>query len=153
MEKCTCLMYGNVLSHSLSHWLSSWGKHLISPWSTGEGNSAVWPEGVEPGCTSQTSFKGWLPLFLDFFLGVPSLWSFSLSLDLQGWVSIFFFVSLYYCVYLGLVLLPLQYCKIRSDALNVSALRKNPSCSEVLLYSLLFLSLCSRCWPWTWTCC
>ena len=34
---------------------------------------------------------------------------------------------LYYCVYLGLVLLPLQYCKIRRDALNVSALKKKSS--------------------------
>jgi len=32
--------------------LSTWGKDLVSPGSTGEGNSAVWPEGVEPGCTS-----------------------------------------------------------------------------------------------------
>jgi len=40
------------LSHGLNHWLSTWGKDLVSPGSTGEGNSAVRPEGVEPGCTS-----------------------------------------------------------------------------------------------------
>ena len=28
------------------------GNDLVSPRSTGEGNSALWPEGVEPGCTS-----------------------------------------------------------------------------------------------------
>ena len=37
------------LSHGLNHWLSTWGK---DPGSTGEGNSAVWLEGVQPGCTS-----------------------------------------------------------------------------------------------------
>lgn len=41
-----------LLSPGLNHWLSSWGKDPLSPGSTGEGNSAVWPEGVEPGCAS-----------------------------------------------------------------------------------------------------
>ena len=41
-----------LLSHGRNDWLSNWGKDLLSPGSTGEGNSAVWPEGVQPGCTS-----------------------------------------------------------------------------------------------------
>ena len=40
-----------LLSHSLNHWWSTWGKDWVSCGSTGEGNSAVW-SGVEPGCTS-----------------------------------------------------------------------------------------------------
>jgi len=31
---------------------STWGKDPVSPGSTGAGNSAVWPEGVKPGCIS-----------------------------------------------------------------------------------------------------
>ena len=34
--------------------LITWGKDQVSPGSTGEGNSPVRLEGVEPGCTSQT---------------------------------------------------------------------------------------------------
>jgi len=41
-----------MLSHSLNHWLITWGKDWVSHGSTGEGNSPVWPEGVEPGSTS-----------------------------------------------------------------------------------------------------
>ena len=41
-----------LLSHSLNYWLSTWGKDPVSPESTGEGNSAVWLEGLQPGCTS-----------------------------------------------------------------------------------------------------
>jgi len=39
-------------SCSVTAWLSTWGKDPISPGSTGEGNSHVWPEGLQPGCTS-----------------------------------------------------------------------------------------------------
>jgi len=41
-----------LLSHGLNLWLSTWGKDPVSPGSTAEGNSAVRPEEVEPGCTS-----------------------------------------------------------------------------------------------------
>lgn len=64
-----------LLSHDLNHWLSTWRKDLVSSGSTGEGSSAVWEEGVEPGCTSQTSFKGWLPLRKDLFLKIPHWWT------------------------------------------------------------------------------
>jgi len=49
---CIKLLVWEQLSHSLNHWLSTWEKDLVSPGSTGEGNSSVWPEGVEPGCIS-----------------------------------------------------------------------------------------------------
>ena len=38
-----------------NHWLTTWGKHWVSHGRTGEGNSPVWPEGVEPGSTSPRS--------------------------------------------------------------------------------------------------
>ena len=38
-----------LLKHSLNHWLSTFGKDLVSPGSTGEGNPCVWPEGGEGG--------------------------------------------------------------------------------------------------------
>jgi len=41
-----------LLSHGLNHWLITWGKDPVSPGCTGEGNSAVGLEGVEPGCPS-----------------------------------------------------------------------------------------------------
>ena len=41
-----------LLNHNLNLWLTTWGKHWVSHGSTGEGNSPVWPEGVEPGSTS-----------------------------------------------------------------------------------------------------
>jgi len=68
-----------LLSHDLNHWLSTWGKDSVRPRGTGEGNSSVWPEGVEPGCSSQTSFQGWLPLGKVLFF----------------WRS--FFVEVFYC--------------------------------------------------------
>ena len=40
-----------LLSHSLNHWLITWGKDWVSCVSAGEGNSPVWPEGVEPVST------------------------------------------------------------------------------------------------------
>jgi len=46
------LLVWELLSHGLNQWLSTWGKDLVSSGSTGEGSSAVWLEGVEPGCTS-----------------------------------------------------------------------------------------------------
>ena len=60
----------------------------FSPGSTGEGNSAVWPEGVEAGCTSLRPH-----LRADCHWGRISGWRFLscgvslVSLDLQRWVS------------------------------------------------------------------
>ena len=50
--RSACPGVWELLSHGLSHWLSTWGRDPVSPGNTGEGNSAEWPEGVEPGCTS-----------------------------------------------------------------------------------------------------
>ena len=50
---CQNLFVWEWLSHGLNHWLSTWGKDLVSPGGTGEGNLPVWQEGVEPGCTSR----------------------------------------------------------------------------------------------------
>jgi len=41
-----------LLNHVMNLWLTTWGEHWVSYRSTREGNSATWPEGVEPGCTS-----------------------------------------------------------------------------------------------------
>ena len=40
-----------LLSHGLNHCLITWGKDWVSHGSTGEGNSLVWLEGLEPGST------------------------------------------------------------------------------------------------------
>jgi len=37
------------LNHGLNLWLTTWGEQWVSHGSTGEGNSPVWLEGVEPG--------------------------------------------------------------------------------------------------------
>ena len=72
-----------LLSHSLNHW--TWDKDWVSHGSTGEGNSAAWPEGVEPGCTSPRSHLRadchWERLFLEIasfgvclFVCKPRIW-------------------------------------------------------------------------------
>jgi len=43
-----------LLNHGLNLWLTTWDEHRISRGSTGEGNWAVWPLGVVPGCTCTT---------------------------------------------------------------------------------------------------
>jgi len=67
-----------LLNHGLNLWLITWGEHWVSCGSTGEGNSPVWLEGVEPGSSSprprwradchwgRISF--WRSLLLEFFL-------------------------------------------------------------------------------------
>ena len=88
-----------LLGHGLSHWLSTWGKGPVSSGSTGEGNSVVGPEGVEPGCISQTSFQGWLPLGKDLFLEIPQ-WSSPLrTWNLLIWVSDL--LPFLYCTFLS----------------------------------------------------
>ena len=47
----TVRVYGNCWVTGQNHWLSIWGKDPVNTGNTDEGNSAVWPEGVEPGCT------------------------------------------------------------------------------------------------------
>jgi len=84
-------LYGNCWVTGQNHWLSIWGKDQVSPGSTGEGNSPVRPEGVEPGCISprphlradchwgRISFWGSFPLeFSAVSLGHG--WAFHLSL-------------------------------------------------------------------------
>ena len=44
-----------LLNDNLNLWLITWGEHWVSCGSTGEGNSPVWREGVEPGSTSPRS--------------------------------------------------------------------------------------------------
>ena len=69
-----------LLNHGLNLWLISWGKHWVSHRNTGEGNSAVWLEGVKPGCISPRTH-----LRADC-----SLWSFFASLQ-HGWAFSFIF--------------------------------------------------------------
>ena len=71
------LIVWELLNHGLNFWLITWGEHWVSHRSTGEGNSAVWPEGVEPGCTSPwphlradchwEMISFWRLLLLEFF--------------------------------------------------------------------------------------
>ena len=81
-----------LLNNGLNHWLTTWGKHWVSHGSTGEGNSAVWPEGVEPGCTSPRSH-----LWADCLWGRISFWR-SLPLEFStvslqhGWAFLLFLV-------------------------------------------------------------
>jgi len=96
-----------LLSYSLSHWLSTWRKDPLSPGSTAEGNSSVWPEGVEPGCTSLRPhlradchwgrISGWRSFPCGIFLA---------SLDLWSQVSAFPFVTPFYCAW-PFVIIPL----------------------------------------------
>ena len=66
-----------LLSHSLNYWLSTWAKDWVSPGSTGEGNSDVWPEGVEPGCTSlKPHLRADCQGGRIFWLEILFLWSF-----------------------------------------------------------------------------
>jgi len=76
-----------LLNDGLNHWLITWGEHWVSRGSTGEGNSAVWPEGVEPGCTSPR-----LHLRADYYWGRISFWRlFPLEFLCKPriWVSVF----------------------------------------------------------------
>ena len=50
-ESDTFLSVWELLNHSPNHRLITWGKDWVSPGSTGESNSSVWQEGVEPGST------------------------------------------------------------------------------------------------------
>ena len=81
-----------LLNHGLNLWLTTWGKHWVSCRSTGEGNPAVWPEGVEPGCTSHRPC-----LRADCHWGRISFWR-SLPLEFfhepTTWVSVFVYFQL-----------------------------------------------------------
>ena len=56
------------LSYGPDPWLITWGKDWVIHGSTGEGNSPVWLEGMEPGYASpRPPFMGWLPLWKDLF--------------------------------------------------------------------------------------
>ena len=101
-ELLLALRWG-LLSHSLSHWLSPGGTDLVSTVSTGEGNSAVWPDGVEPGCTSlrphlraECHWRKVLWLEISPLCGV-----FPASLGLQRWVSTFTFPLKYHPICIG----------------------------------------------------
>ena len=82
------------MSHSLNHWLSTWGKVVVSPGSTGEGDSPVRQEGVDPGFTFLRPY-----LRADCHWGRISGWRSIpcgvsiVSLDLQRQVSTFSFVT------------------------------------------------------------
>jgi len=72
-----------LLNHDLNLWWITWGKHWDSCARTGEGNSPLWPEGVEPVSTfprphlradchwERISFSRLLPL--EFFCK-PKTW-------------------------------------------------------------------------------
>ena len=72
------MLVWELLNHGLNLWFITWGEHCVSPGSTDEGSSAVWQEGVEPGCTSPGphlraecnwgSIYLWRSLLLEFFL-------------------------------------------------------------------------------------
>jgi len=70
-----------LLNDGLNHWLITWGDHWVSRGSTGEGNSTVQLEGVEPGCTSLRPH-----LRADCYWGRISLWR-SLLLESFWWVQ------------------------------------------------------------------
>ena len=114
-------------NHGLNLWLTTWGKHWVSHGSTGEGNSAVWLEGVEPGCTSPRPH-----LRADWHWGRIFLWRLLLgefSCDLTMQVSILPFISDY-----------LFQC----DNLSSSALSKDqPDFSVYLLVHLYTHCLCT----------
>ena len=102
-----------LLNHGLNFWLITWGKHWVTHGSTGEGNSAVWPEGVEPGCTSPRPH-----LRADCHWGRISFWR-SLPWDPTMWVSffIYFWVSLSTMIIL-LVIWPVK-CQPNHDTLLI----------------------------------
>jgi len=58
-----------LLNHGLNLWFTTWGEHWVSCGSTGEGNSPVWPAGVELGSTSPRPH-----LRADFHWGRISSW-------------------------------------------------------------------------------
>ena len=105
------LLVWELLNHSLSHWLSTWGKDPVSPGSTSEGNAAVGQEGVEPGCTSPRPhlraechwgrISDWRFLLCGVF---PGRWG------LQRWVSTFTVSLKYHPVCVGSVAVTLLYC-------------------------------------------
>ena len=96
-----------LLSHSLNHWLSTWGKGPVSPGSTGEGNSPEWLEGVKSGCTSLRPH-----LRSDCHSGRISLWRFLLGeafpceprIFWYGWAIFPFFIVPFVLVLLSLPL-------------------------------------------------
>ena len=71
-----------LLNHGLNLWLTTWGKHRVSHRSTGEGNSSVWPEGVEPGSTSPRPH-----LKADCHWGRISSWRLLLLESLQAYTT------------------------------------------------------------------
>jgi len=80
-----------LLNQGLNLWLTTWGKHWVSSGSTGEGNSAVWLEGVEPGCTSPRShlradchwgrISFWRLLLVEFLVSLQHWWALSFIYD------------------------------------------------------------------------
>jgi len=127
-----------MLSHGLNH-LSIWGKEPVSPGSTGEGNSPVWPEGVEPGSTSLSPSHlradcHWerIPVWRSLPCGI-----FFVSLDLCRWVSTF----------------TLKYNPICASPFAIT-LFYHPSTTLIFLIVtdmcciILLLKLCT--WEWCW---
>ena len=92
---------GNCWATAWATDLSTLGRDLVSPESTAEGSSAVWPEGVEPGCTSLrphlradchwARIFSWRSLFAETFPCEPGIFSY--------WWAIFFpsFLAPFYC--------------------------------------------------------
>jgi len=104
------VLYGNCW---VTAWTTDWlpgEKTQLSPGSTGEGNSCVWPEGVEPGCTSlrphlrADCLCGWVCGWRSLSCGV-----FPASLDLQRWVSTFTFPLKYYSTHAGSFIVTVLY--------------------------------------------
>ena len=141
-----------LLSHGLNHWLITWGEHWVSPGSTGEGNSAVWLEGLQPGCISLRPhlradcpwgrISGWILFPWEFFL-----WAYN-----TGEHFINFLLSLSTMIIL-LVLWPVKYRPNHATLLtvylwSVPSLRRTHlpirpccyrwTCFFVLLYSISF---------------
>lgn len=83
-----------LLNYDLNLWLTTWGKHWVSRGSTGEGNSRVWLEGMEPGSTSPRPH-----LRADCHWGRNSFWRL-LPLEFfckpRRWVTILFSIIPFY---------------------------------------------------------
>ena len=103
------------------------GKEPVSPGSTGEGNSGVWPEGVEPACSSlRPPFKGWLPLGKDLS-GGPSFVEFSLASPAlqRQWVVLFpSLIISFHCVSFSVIILLVSpfHCVDLSDCYTPQSL-------------------------------
>ena len=128
-----------LLNHGLNLWLTTWGKHWVSHGSTGEGNSAVWPEGMEPGSTTPTPHLRadchWGRISLSRLLLVEFL------VSLQHWWAFFLFISDYLFQYDNLS----SYMPLKDQPnFSVYLLIMHPL-SQVPPFSFYFL-LFLKCW-------